>query len=154
MMDRRAFIMDTFALLAAPLPSGHSPAAGVHRIGYRSPGFLPTAANPSPGFAAFRARLAELGYVEGQTLQLELRYAEGDLETPVGTHGTSGSAPTECHRDQRVYRNRRHEACNRHHSDRHVGSLDLVRDGLVQSLGAYTPPARRRVSLTVSRASS
>ncbi|MBI4590076.1 MAG: hypothetical protein HY725_14680, partial [Candidatus Rokubacteria bacterium] len=49
-------------LLAAPLASTAQPAGKVHRIGYLS------TAGPSPPGDAFRERLRELGYVEGQNL--------------------------------------------------------------------------------------
>src|SRR6266478_2851769 len=51
-------------VLAAPLAVEAQPAAGVHRIGYLSPGFPSTDANPSQIVDAFRARLAELAYIE------------------------------------------------------------------------------------------
>ena len=71
-------VIFALGLLVIPLASEAQPAAGVHRIGLLSPGFPPTATNPSQLVIAFRARLAELGYLEGQNLKLELRFAEGD----------------------------------------------------------------------------
>jgi putative ABC transport system substrate-binding protein len=72
--------MFAIGLLAVPLAPEAQPAAGLHRIGLLSPGFPSTATNPSPIVIAFRARLAELGYLEGKNLKLELRFAEGDPE--------------------------------------------------------------------------
>jgi putative ABC transport system substrate-binding protein len=68
-MDRRAFI-GTLAggLLAAPLASAVEPA----RIGVLSSG----AAIPSHVLKAFRERLGELSYVDGQNLAIEYRFAE------------------------------------------------------------------------------
>jgi ABC-type uncharacterized transport system substrate-binding protein len=84
-IDRRTFLAGTGAvLLAAPLAAETQPAAGVHRIGYLSPGFPSTDTNPSPIVDAFRARLAELAYIEGQNLKLEFRFAEGDMERLPG----------------------------------------------------------------------
>ncbi len=82
---RTLFCGLTLGLLATPLAADAQPAAGVHLIGYLSPGFPSTATNPSQIVIEFRARLAELGYLEGQTLKLELRFAGGLL-----SYGTNG----------------------------------------------------------------
>jgi putative ABC transport system substrate-binding protein len=59
----------TFGLLATPI-AGEAQQAGSLRIGW-----LSTA--PHPFISAFRAGLRDLGYVEGQNLVIEERYAEG-----------------------------------------------------------------------------
>jgi putative ABC transport system substrate-binding protein len=62
------------AVVGAALAAHAQPAGKVHRIGYL------TAGNPAsnPTFlAAFRQGLAELGWVEGRNLAVELRFAEG-----------------------------------------------------------------------------
>src|SRR5262249_27810768 len=65
-------------LLLAPRASDGQAPTKVHRIGYLSYG------SPLPEFAsheeAFRQGLRELGYVEGQNLVIEYRYAEGRAE--------------------------------------------------------------------------
>ena len=64
-------------LLSAPLcPAAAQPAAKVPRVGYISPG---SSSDPARvrRFEAFRQGLRELGYVEGQTIVLEPRWAEG-----------------------------------------------------------------------------
>jgi putative tryptophan/tyrosine transport system substrate-binding protein len=53
-------------------------AGKVYRIGWLSPGFPP--AQPSPTVGAFQQTLRDLGYVEGQNLVMEYRYAEGSEE--------------------------------------------------------------------------
>jgi putative tryptophan/tyrosine transport system substrate-binding protein len=76
-MRRREFILllsGTFA--GAPLVVGH--AASQHpRIG-----ILTLASSDDPGgrLAAFVAGLRKLGYVEGKMAQIDLRYANGDVE--------------------------------------------------------------------------
>jgi putative tryptophan/tyrosine transport system substrate-binding protein len=78
MQGRTAGIMATLILLlivvASPSdaqPRGHIPIVGVLR-----PGDLSYDSAPKSTFNAFRQGLYELGYVEGQTVRLEYRYAE------------------------------------------------------------------------------
>jgi putative tryptophan/tyrosine transport system substrate-binding protein len=71
--------------LLAPLVAEAQPAGQVYRIGYLSPS---SPSDPeklaSPfgerGLAAFRQGLRELGYVEGQNIAFESRWAEGRFE--------------------------------------------------------------------------
>ena len=56
--------------------AGEAPA--LHRVGVVSSSGDPRA--PGPLIDAFRRHLRELGYVEGQNIALELRFAEGKLE--------------------------------------------------------------------------
>ena len=76
-MDRRAFISTlTGGLLAAPLAAEAQPAAKVARIG-----FLSTSLAANPHLTdAFGQGLRDLGYVEGRTVVIEYRDAEGNLE--------------------------------------------------------------------------
>jgi len=78
MMDRRAFLAGTGAvLLAAPLAAEAQPAGRVHRVGHLSG----SGENASKPFvAAFRQGMRALGYIEGHTLILEERYAEGKVD--------------------------------------------------------------------------
>src|SRR5260370_40446323 len=73
----RLIITLILSLLVAPLTAEAQQATTVHRIGRLSPGF-PT--EPNPNLEAFRQGLRELGYVEGQNLMIESRYAEGREE--------------------------------------------------------------------------
>jgi putative ABC transport system substrate-binding protein len=77
MIDRRGFIVSTLALLAAPLAVEAQP-AGRARIA-----LLETSA-PDPArvawWDAFRLRMRELGWVEGQNVTFEARFAEGRIE--------------------------------------------------------------------------
>jgi len=67
----------TLGLLAAPLTAGAQQAMKGPRVGVLWP-YSPTIA--SPFAAAFRQSLRELGYVEGQSIAIEERWAEGRLD--------------------------------------------------------------------------
>jgi putative ABC transport system substrate-binding protein len=74
-MDRRAFISGiTVAVLAAPLDAGAQQPGKVYRIGFLSP----RSSSDVGRLAAFRQGLRELGYVEGQNIAIESRWAEGE----------------------------------------------------------------------------
>jgi putative tryptophan/tyrosine transport system substrate-binding protein len=67
------------ALLAAPLAAGAQPAGRVYRLGLLPEAFpLPTDERTST--FGIPTALRELGYVEGQNLVIERRFAEGKLE--------------------------------------------------------------------------
>jgi putative ABC transport system substrate-binding protein len=81
-MTRRTigfFVTLTFTLLVAPLAADAQQATTVHRVGRLLAAGSP-AAGPDPSFEAFRQGLRELGYVEGQNVDIEDRYAEGSPE--------------------------------------------------------------------------
>ena len=65
------------SLLAASLASDAQPAKKVARVGYLA---AVSAAADAPRLAAFRQGLRELGYVEGQTIQIEYRHESADLQ--------------------------------------------------------------------------
>jgi len=65
----------TLGILWAPSPSLAQAGAKTPRIG-----MLTLAFAPHPGFEGFRQGLRDLGYVEGQSIALEYRYAEGKVE--------------------------------------------------------------------------
>jgi putative ABC transport system substrate-binding protein len=76
-MDRRAFITTIGgSILAAPLAPG-AQAGTIHRIGVLE--VLDAASNVA-NLSAFRQRLGELGYVEGQNLVIDYRSAAGRAE--------------------------------------------------------------------------
>src|SRR2546422_6630713 len=78
MISRRAFIGDLAGgLLAAPLAAVTAqPPEKVRRVGYLNPG---SSSDPlrQRRLEAFRQGLRELGYVEGQNIAIESRWAEG-----------------------------------------------------------------------------
>jgi putative ABC transport system substrate-binding protein len=78
MLDRRTFIGGVVGgLLVAPLAAGAQQAGKVYRIGYLS---APTRESVEQVLQAFLRTLRELGWVEGQNLIIEYRWAEGRIE--------------------------------------------------------------------------
>ena len=77
-MDRREFL-GTIAggLLAVPLAAEAQPATKTSRIGYLSPTFASEPDNRRR-LGALREGLRDLGYVEGQNITIESRWAEGE----------------------------------------------------------------------------
>ena len=77
-MNRRTFLGSLLAgwLLAAPLAAEGQQAGKVYRIGLLSGG---SAALPDP-LRSSEDKLRALGYIEGQNLVVERRYAEGKLD--------------------------------------------------------------------------
>jgi putative ABC transport system substrate-binding protein len=74
-MNRRRFLLTSLAgAFAAPLAAAGQ--TRVYRVAFLAQGSPPTPGQPQ----YFRPALRELGYVEGQNLMLEFRYAEGKNE--------------------------------------------------------------------------
>ena len=74
-MDRRAFVRAiALGLLAAPLPAEAQQAGGVHRMGFLTSGSTTASVR---AVEAFRQGLRELGWVEGQNIVIDYRFAEG-----------------------------------------------------------------------------
>jgi putative ABC transport system substrate-binding protein len=71
-------IMFTVALALAPRFGEAQPAGGFRRIGFLSP----SSAEAARGFVEeeFQRGLRERGYVEGQSLHVEYRWAEGKAD--------------------------------------------------------------------------
>jgi putative ABC transport system substrate-binding protein len=76
-IQRRDFLVAAGALLAAPLATQAQQTSKVRRIGYLS---APTRESVEPVVQAFLRALRELGWVEGQTLLIEYRWADGKIE--------------------------------------------------------------------------
>src|SRR5262245_35196277 len=77
-MDRRRFLLTSLAgALAAPLAAEAQKAAKVYRVGMLET--RSTALNAA-NIDAFRQGMLELGYKEGENLQIEYRSADGHDE--------------------------------------------------------------------------
>jgi putative ABC transport system substrate-binding protein len=70
-------VLVTLSMLAAPLVAGAQPARKVPTIGFLTHN---AATQTAQAFEAFAQGLRELGYIEGQTITIERRYAEGQLD--------------------------------------------------------------------------
>jgi putative ABC transport system substrate-binding protein len=81
-MERRSFMgaMAGSAALAT-LGAFAQPAGKIYRIGYLS---TPSAAAVRNALDAFLAKLRELGWIDGQTIAIEYRWAEGDVDRLPG----------------------------------------------------------------------
>src|SRR6266568_7374729 len=80
-IDRRTFLAGTSVmLLALPLPAGAQQAGKVYRVGFLwdSPAVWPHA------LEGFRQGLRDLGWVEGQNIVVEYRWAEGRFDRLPG----------------------------------------------------------------------
>src|SRR5262245_65935103 len=66
------------SVLAAPLVADAQPAGKLPRIGVLAPSSPP--AEPGKGLHRFLQALRDLGYIEGQTMALEIRWAENQPE--------------------------------------------------------------------------
>jgi putative ABC transport system substrate-binding protein len=83
MMDRRAFVAGTFAVIAAPLAAVAQQAGKVYRVGLVSVGASQAGAR-TPLWQAFVDAMRELNYVEGRNLVLKQAFAGGKVEILPG----------------------------------------------------------------------
>jgi putative tryptophan/tyrosine transport system substrate-binding protein len=75
-MRRRRFIMGLASIMVSPLAARAQQFARPPRVAVLT---LREAGEATPLAAAFRDELRQLGYVEGQTVTFDYRYAEGDV---------------------------------------------------------------------------
>jgi putative ABC transport system substrate-binding protein len=76
-MDRRRFVLTSLAgALAVPLGAEAQQPAKVYRIGYLSTGL----STSNPFVEEFREGLRELGWIEGQNIIIDYRFAEGRFD--------------------------------------------------------------------------
>jgi putative ABC transport system substrate-binding protein len=77
-MDRRRFLLTSLAgALAAPAPADPQTAGNAVRVGFLG---QTSASAQAPAVEALRAGLRAFGYVEGDNLVIEFRWAEGNYE--------------------------------------------------------------------------
>jgi putative tryptophan/tyrosine transport system substrate-binding protein len=74
--DRRRFLIGFGFLLASPLIAQGAAAGKVPRVGFLHRG----SPGPSQEIDAFQRGLRELGYIEGQNIAVEYRFARGQVE--------------------------------------------------------------------------
>jgi ABC-type uncharacterized transport system substrate-binding protein len=85
MMNRRAFVAGLGGVLAAPLAvEAQQPAGKVYRLGVLSTTTPPGSSDQRAAVILVPRALRELGYVEGQNLIVERRYAGGKLDRLPG----------------------------------------------------------------------
>jgi ABC-type uncharacterized transport system substrate-binding protein len=85
-MDRRRFLLTSLAgaLAASPAVKAQETRAGkVYRLGVLTPGVRPASSVPTTA-SVLPLILRELGYVDGQNLTIEQRFAEGKLDRLPG----------------------------------------------------------------------
>jgi putative ABC transport system substrate-binding protein len=82
-VDRRTFIAASLGLLVAPGAAEAQPQGRVYRLGVLTPGVRPVQSSPTTAYL-LPLILRELGYVEGQNLVIEQRFAEGKLDRLPG----------------------------------------------------------------------
>lgn len=81
MMNRRTFVGTAAMLAGAPLLGVHAQPAKLPRIGFVGNG---SAATSSSQLEALRRGLRELGWIEGRTIAIEYRWAEGQPDRLKG----------------------------------------------------------------------
>jgi putative ABC transport system substrate-binding protein len=145
----------TLALCLAPLALAAQPAGQVRQIGFLTSGSRAIIAS-SPRFEAFREGLRTLGWIEGQNLAIETRFAEGSSERLPELAAELVSLQVECivvAGGTSVVRAVQHAT----HTIPIVGvsMADPVEEGFVASLaqpgGNITGPSRQSLDLTGKR---
>ena len=95
MIRRRVLLISLAGVITAPLAAAAQPAKKIARIGFPSPSSLSDPRTRS-FVEAFRQGLRDLGWVEGQTVTIEYRWAEERTERPrvaVLSNPTNSSNP-------------------------------------------------------------
>ena len=120
------------SLLAAPLAAQAQPAEKMPRLGVLVPGVPP--GEPGGWLDRFRQGLRDLGYVEGQTIALEVRWDAAPPRALAGPCCRPGAAACGPHRSGDDRRGPGGQACDRTIPIVIAVSADPVGVGLVASL--------------------
>jgi len=124
-------VMLTLSLLAMPCAAHAQPAGKLPRVGVLEPGLPP--GEPGSGGHRFRQGLRELGYIEGQTITLEYRWAESQPERYPALAAALVRLPVDI-----IVAGDSAASVAAQHATRTIPivaiSFDPVRDGLVASL--------------------
>jgi putative ABC transport system substrate-binding protein len=80
-MKRVVLITFALGILVTPLAVEAQQVGKVYRLGYLYPG---PSSPPTLGLLRLRQNLREMGYVEGQNLLIESRFADGDYDRLPG----------------------------------------------------------------------
>ena len=83
-MNRRDTVLALAALGAAPLAAHAQQGRKVPVIGFLNPGSAGSIAVASSAYGALRAGLRANGYIEGETIRIEARWAQGKPEALPG----------------------------------------------------------------------
>jgi putative ABC transport system substrate-binding protein len=83
-VSRRRFAIALAQLAAAPLVALSQPAARLRRVGILASRPKPASVENDPTFGAFVRRMRELGYVDGRTITLDWRFADGKYDRLPG----------------------------------------------------------------------
>ena len=83
-MNRRDIILALAALGTAPLAAHAQQSRKIPLIGFLTPGFAEDRAAASTVYGALRAGLRASGYIEGETIKFEGRWAQGKPEALPG----------------------------------------------------------------------
>jgi ABC-type uncharacterized transport system substrate-binding protein len=78
-MNRRAFVAGMGAVLAGPVAGRAQSTSKLYRLGVLTPGIRPASSAPTAASVLPRV-LGDRGYVEGQNLAIEQRFADGKLD--------------------------------------------------------------------------
>ena len=83
-MRRREFIAGLGGAMAWPL-AARAQQQKLRAIGLLSSAPAPRGGRPAPVLDAFRRGIREAGYVEGQNLAIEYRFAENEYDAVIGS---------------------------------------------------------------------
>ncbi len=83
-MNRRDSVLALAALGAAPLATRAQQARKIPVIGWLNPGTRGAVTGPNPVFDGLRAGLRASGYIEGETIRIEERWAQGKPDALPG----------------------------------------------------------------------